>query len=186
MAFPRVSGPTRTQLFSLFSETKQSQAGQSWWWGNTWVGGGGQGEACDPSWPSSSVWPLEACLTPTPENFTSWDFSGAPSLLWESGIYFNISNLIKMKVTLMFIHPGGTTVLTRVLKQSLPALQGHQPAAGSGGRGGHDIMIHCYPCLIFKNAETLGRNRTEANSQAFPSRCGTATPSLAFPVPFTR
>lgn len=66
-----------------------------------WVGGG-QGEACDPSWPSSSVWPLEARLTPTPENFTSWDFSGAPSLLWESGIYFNISNLIKMKVTLMF------------------------------------------------------------------------------------
>lgn len=105
-----------------------------------WVGGE-QGEACDPSWPSSSVWPLEACLTPTPENFTSWDFSGAPSLLWESGIYFNISNLIKMKVTLMFIHPGGTTVLTRVLKQSLPALQGHQPATGSGGPGGGAMTL---------------------------------------------
>lgn len=137
MAFPRVSGPTPHTTF-LFVLRNQTEPGWPKLVVGKHLGGrwGGQGEACDPSWPSSSVWPLEACLTPTPENFTSWDFSGAPSLLWESGIYFNISNLIKMKVTLMFIHPGGTTVLTRVLKQSLPALQGHQPAAGSGGRGG--------------------------------------------------
>lgn len=103
MAFPCVSqARSHTQLFSLFSGTKQSQEGQSWEGASRNIRRGWTEVSRDPGSLQSSAWPLEASLPPSPENSTSWGFPGLTPCLGSWVFIFISQMLIKIKLTLLF------------------------------------------------------------------------------------